>query len=282
MTFAAFAPSPPGKVGFHMLAGLRDLRRLMVAVVGCPRARLAPMQVHQGDEVPRVRSGQILIRCRDQRRTWREGAPVVVALGVAHGFRVATETVPGVVAEADIGTLYPGVSDGGEAELAEPYRGDGRPPGQGQEGERACGQATGGNGTPRHSRLVYRISSWTWNAHSCPSMHGLSGSAGTSAPATLIQSPARAVPSRSALAGYEPPPEGTWLWVTEVDGELGGVFTADRLPAGAARASGGDVVLRLAAGPGRLPGLPAAHAQVYAVLAGTVVAEWGLDSRSWT
>jgi len=92
------------------------------------------------------------------------------------------------------------------------------------------------------------------------------------------------VPSPSALAGYEPPAEGTWLWVTEVDGEPGGVFTADRLPAGAARASGGDVVLRLAAGPGRLPGLPAAHAQVCAVLAGAVVlvAEWGLDSRSWT
>src|SRR6266566_3952535 len=158
------------------------------------------MQVHQGDEVPRVRSGQILIRCRDQQRTWREGAPVVVALGVAHGFRVATETVPGVVAEADIGTLYPGVSDGGEAELAEPYRGDGRPPGQGQEGERACGQATGGNGTPRHPRLVYRISSWTWNAQSCPSMHGLSGAAGISVPATLIQSPARAAASPSALS----------------------------------------------------------------------------------
>ena len=83
----------------------------------------------------------------------------------------------------------------------------------------------------------------------------------------------------AALAGYQPPPEGIWLWVTEVDGEPGGAFTAERLPAGAARASGGDVVLRLAAGPGRLPGLPAAHAQVYAVLAGTVVlvAEWGLD-----
>jgi len=40
------------------------------------------------------------------------------------------------------------------------------------------------------------------------------------------------------------------------------------------------VVLRLGPGPGRLPGRPAAHAQAYAVLAGTVVlvAEWGLDS----
>ena len=83
----------------------------------------------------------------------------------------------------------------------------------------------------------------------------------------------------AALAGYEPPPEGMWLRATEVDGEPGGVFTAQRLPAGAARASGGDVVLRLGPGPGRLPGRPAAHVQAYAVLAGTLVlvAEWGLD-----
>ena len=31
--------------------------------------------------------------------------------------------------------------------------------------------------------------------------------------------------------GTEPPPEGMWLWATEVDGEPGGVFTARRLPA---------------------------------------------------
>ena len=84
----------------------------------------------------------------------------------------------------------------------------------------------------------------------------------------------------AALAGSGPPPEGLWLWATEVDGEPGGVFTARHLPASAPRACGGDVVLRLGPGPGRLPGRPAAHVQAYAVLAGTVVlvAEWGLDS----
>ncbi len=83
----------------------------------------------------------------------------------------------------------------------------------------------------------------------------------------------------AALAGSGPPPEGMWMWATEVDGEPGGAFTAQRLPAGAPRACGGDVVLRLGPGPGRLPGRPAAHVQPYAVLAGTVVlvAEWGLD-----
>ena len=102
--------------------------------------------------------------------------------------------------------------------------------------------------------------------------------------------PAKARPGRAgqsrpnevdvaALAGSGPPPEGMWLWATEVDGEPGGAFTAQRLPAGAPRACGGDVVLRLGPGPGRLPGRPAAHVQAYAVLAGTVVlvAEWGLD-----
>ena len=75
----------------------------------------------------------------------------------------------------------------------------------------------------------------------------------------------------AALAGHEVPQEGEWLRATEVDGEPGGVFTAQRLLAGAPCASGGDVVLRLGPGPGRLPGLPVAHVQAYAVLAGTLV-----------
>jgi len=83
----------------------------------------------------------------------------------------------------------------------------------------------------------------------------------------------------AALAGHEPPAEGMWLRATEVDGEPGGAFTAERLPAGVPRAFGGDVVLCLGPGPGRLPGLPAAHAQVYAVMGSTLVlvAEWGID-----
>jgi hypothetical protein len=32
-----------------------------------PAAEAGPVHVHQGDEVPRVLSGQILIRCRDRR-----------------------------------------------------------------------------------------------------------------------------------------------------------------------------------------------------------------------
>lgn len=86
------------------------------------------------------------------------------------------------------------------------------------------------------------------------------------------------------LAGGQLPPEGVWLLVTAVESAPGGVFTGVRLRAGAPRAFGGDVVLRLAAGPGRLPGLPAGHMQVYAVMAGTLVlaGEWGLaDFGDW-
>ena len=77
-------------------------------------------------------------------------------------------------------------------------------------------------------------------------------------------------------------------WVTEVEAAPGGVFTGVRLPAEEPRASGGDVVLRLAAGPGRLPGLPDGHVQVYAVMAGTLVlvGEWGIagpvTGRRWS
>jgi hypothetical protein len=80
------------------------------------------------------------------------------------------------------------------------------------------------------------------------------------------------------LAGDQLLPEGVWLLVAGVEAAPGGVFTGVRLPAEKPRASGGDVVLRLAAGPGRLPSLPDGHVQVYAVMAGTLVlvGEWGI------
>lgn len=52
-------------------AGLRDLRRLMIAGGRVPAGEAGPIHVHQGDEAPRVLSGQILIHCRDRRRTAR-------------------------------------------------------------------------------------------------------------------------------------------------------------------------------------------------------------------
>jgi quercetin dioxygenase-like cupin family protein len=137
MTFADFAPPPPGEAGFHVLAGRpQGLRRLMVVGGRLLGGDVGPMHVHQGDEVLRVLSGEILIHCGDQRRSCREGDLVVVAPGVAHGFRVVTETVLEVVAEYEIGTLYPVISDGGAVELVEAYRADmpwGRPPGHGQD-----------------------------------------------------------------------------------------------------------------------------------------------------
>ena len=87
------------------------------------------------------------------------------------------------------------------------------------------------------------------------------------------------------LAGDQLLPEGVWLLVAGVEAAPGGVFTGVRLPAQEPRASGGDVVLRLAAGPGRLPGLPDGHVQVYAVMAGTLVlaGEWGIaDAGDWS
>jgi hypothetical protein len=89
------------------------------------------------------------------------------------------------------------------------------------------------------------------------------------------------------LAGDQLSPEGLWLLVTGVDAIPDGAFTGIRLPAEGPRASGGDVVLRLAAGPGRLPGSAdePQHVQVYTVMAGTLVlvAEWGIaDWSDWS
>ena len=52
-------------------AGLSDRGRLMIAGGRVPAGEGGPMHGHQGDEVPRMLSGQILIRCRDRRRTAR-------------------------------------------------------------------------------------------------------------------------------------------------------------------------------------------------------------------
>ena len=72
MTLAALTPPPPGEAGLYALAGRpQGLRRLMIAGGRVPAGEAGPMHVHQGDEVPRVLSGQILIRCRDRRRTAR-------------------------------------------------------------------------------------------------------------------------------------------------------------------------------------------------------------------
>lgn len=41
----------------------------------------------------------------------------------------------------------------------------------------------------------------------------------------------------AALAGHEPPPEGIWLRVTDLDREPGGAFTAERIRDAARRIS---------------------------------------------
>jgi hypothetical protein len=80
--------------------------------------------VHHGDEVLRVVSGEILVRCGDSRRVCGPGDLIVVPPDVPHGFRVLEETVMEVVAEYDIGTLYPVTSADGVVELVEVYRRD--------------------------------------------------------------------------------------------------------------------------------------------------------------
>jgi len=69
------------------------------------------VHVHEGEEVLRVVSGQVLIRCGDEEQMCTAGQLVVVPPGVLHGFRVVEEIVLEVVAECDIGTFYPVRSD---------------------------------------------------------------------------------------------------------------------------------------------------------------------------
>jgi mannose-6-phosphate isomerase-like protein (cupin superfamily) len=137
MTFAEFTSPPPGSVGFKVLAGrTQGLKRVMWVAGRLPVGDVGPVHAHEGDEVLRVVSGEVLIRCGDEEQLCRAGQLVVVPPGMLHGFRVVRETVLEVVAEYDIGTLYPVRADTGKVELVEVHRADmpwGRPPPAGQD-----------------------------------------------------------------------------------------------------------------------------------------------------
>ncbi len=132
MTFAALEPPPPGAAGFRVVAGRsQGLRRLMLVAGRLPAGDVGPPHTHAGDEVLRVVSGEVVVRCGEQERTCTAGSVVVVPPGVLHGFRVRTETVLEVVAEYEIGTFYPVATVEGGFEMVEVHRPDmpwGRPP----------------------------------------------------------------------------------------------------------------------------------------------------------
>ena len=135
MTFSRFQVR--NEAGFDVLAGRAEgLGRLMLVSGRLREGDVGPVHVHEGDEVLRVLSGELLVRCGDERRVCRQGDLVTVAPGVPHGFRVLRETVLEVLAEYDIGTLYAVRSGHGATELVEVHRQDmpwGRPPPPGQE-----------------------------------------------------------------------------------------------------------------------------------------------------
>lgn len=73
MTFADFNP-PPGVAGFDVVAGrAQGLQKLMVVAGRLPDGDVGPVHVHEGDEVLRVVSGEIVVACGDERRTCHAG-----------------------------------------------------------------------------------------------------------------------------------------------------------------------------------------------------------------
>ena len=107
----------------------------------------------------------------------------------------------------------------------------------------------------------------------------------------VSREPVNVVPAAAELAAAAP----VWLWVTGIDGEAGGVFTArlpdaDRAGPGPA-AFGGDVVIGLGAvRPSAGPGTATVTVTVHAVAAGRLVpvavlepaavADWPEQARS--
>jgi hypothetical protein len=83
-----------------------------------------PIHAHASDEVIRVLEGELLVRVGDERRTCHPGDLAVVPPGVLHGFRVVRDAVLEVVAEHDMGTLFPVRQPDGSRRLVEVYRSD--------------------------------------------------------------------------------------------------------------------------------------------------------------
>ena len=116
----------PDSAGFHVVAGSTDgLQRLMVVSGRLPAGNGGgPVHAHLGDEVLRIISGEIIVRVGDERRLCAAGDVAVVPPNVLHGFQVVQDTLMEVVAEYDIGTLFPVRQPDGSRRLVEVYRAD--------------------------------------------------------------------------------------------------------------------------------------------------------------
>jgi quercetin dioxygenase-like cupin family protein len=118
--FTSFAP--PAGPGFQLVAGRpHGLRRLLVASGRLRAGDPGHVHLHEGDEVLRVLSGEIVVRVGDQRRACHQGDLAIVPPRTLHGFRVVTDTVMEVVAEHDIGTFFPVRQADGTRRLVEVY-----------------------------------------------------------------------------------------------------------------------------------------------------------------
>jgi mannose-6-phosphate isomerase-like protein (cupin superfamily) len=120
--FTTFAP--PAGAGFQVVTGRPDgLQRLMV-VSGrlLAEASTGPVHAHAGDEVIRVLEGELLVRVGDERRTCHPGDLATIPPRVLHGFQVIRDAVVEVIAEHDMGTLFPVRQPDGSHHLVEVYR----------------------------------------------------------------------------------------------------------------------------------------------------------------
>jgi len=114
----------------------QGLRALFVTSGRLRAGHPGPVHCHAGDEVLRIVSGRLLVRCGDDRRVCGPGDLVTVAAGQWHGFRVLQDCILEVVAEYDIGTTYPVLREDGTRDTVEVYRRDmpwGRQPPPGQD-----------------------------------------------------------------------------------------------------------------------------------------------------
>jgi hypothetical protein len=118
--------TPPHEAGFRVVSGRPDGLQRLLLVSGRLLATesAGPVHAHAGDEVIRVLDGELVVRVGEERRTCRAGDVAAIPPLVLHGFQVVRDTVVEVIAEHDMGTLFPVRQPDGSHRLVEVHRPD--------------------------------------------------------------------------------------------------------------------------------------------------------------
>src|SRR4051794_33250343 len=121
-------------MAFTVVVGAEQgLKRLLFVVGVLEPGQVSPVHLHYGEEILIVSRGRIRLRLGDDRHECGPGSTIMIPAGTWHGFQALEEAELHLMAEQQIGTVYPVLGEHG-IEPLEVYRPElpwGRPPPEG-------------------------------------------------------------------------------------------------------------------------------------------------------